>query len=291
MYRNTWRRWHCFGVLALIVASLSVHAAEGAELELPQRGKAIARVNGQPITQSVLEELAKSRVGVANPYDEATPQEEEERRKALASVDREKLLQDLVVMEVLAQKARERGLHLRTDIAAEAELQYKTLLQQHLVREMIKDIKVEQEEIAVRYAAQQPDQEYQLSHILLKDEASAKAAIAAIEKGVRFEQVAHERSLDKHSSKDGSLGWLMLNQMEEPFAAAATGLKAGEYTRKPVETMYGWHVIRLHATRDLKKPSLQDMQSILYTRILHEKVQERVRQLIKEAKIEAVRQQ
>jgi peptidyl-prolyl cis-trans isomerase C len=275
------------------IFSLPVHASDerrAAEPMLPNKA-IIASVNGQPVTQGQFLELLKARVGTGNPFDEPSPQEEKERRDALANVDRDKALHDLIAMEVLAQKAREQGLHLRSDIAAEAELQYKTLLQQTLVREWIADIKVTPDEIAARYAVQKPDRQYKLSHILLKDERSARIAIAALEKGSPFEKIAHQHTLDKHTRKDGNLGWLMLNQLEEPFADATRNLNAGQFTRQPVQTSYGWHVIRLHETRDLKKPSLDDMRSILRSEILQEKVQARMQELLKEAKIEIIRPQ
>lgn len=273
----------CLCTLAFLASASAAHAGDTLS------HSTVATVNGQTISRAVLEELVKSNVGVPNPYDEETPQEAAERNKALAEADRRKMLDDLIVMEVLAQKARERGLHLRADIAAEAELQHKTLLGQHLVRELIGEIRVEPDEIAARYAAQKPEQLYRLSHILLKDEAGAKAAIAEIEQGADFGQVARRRSLDRHAGKDGGLGWLMRNQMDEPFAAAAGALKAGEFTRQPVGTAAGWHVIRLHAVRDARKPSLEDMRAILRSEILHEKVRERVRRLMQEARIELAR--
>lgn len=272
--------------------AIPVHAKEEKTVAPVLPNKAIiASVNGQPVTQGQFLELLKARVGPSNPFDEASAQEEKERREALANVDRDKALHDLIAMELLSQKAREQGLHLRSDIAAEAELQYKTLLQHYLVREWIAGIKVTPGEIAARYAAQKPERQYRLSHILLKDEKSARVAIAALENGSPFEKVARQHTLDKHTKKDGNLGWLMLNQLEEPFAEAASVLGAGQFTRHPVQTSYGWHVIRLHETRDLKKPSLEDMRSIVRSEILQEKVQARMQQLLKEAHIEIRRPQ
>lgn len=270
------------------IVALPVHARDEERAEAPALSNEaiIASVNGQPVMQAQLVELLKARIGAVNPFDEPSPQEEKERRDALASANRNKVLHDLIVMEILSQQARQRGLHLRADIAAEAELQYKTLLQQHLVREWIAGIDVTPQEIAARYAAYQPDRQYKLSHILLKDERSARAAIAALEKGTRFDKIAQARTIDAHTRKDGNLGWLMLNQLEEPFADAAQRLNTGDFTRQPVRTSYGWHVIRLHETRYLKKPALEDMRSILRSEILQEKVQARMQELLKEAKID-----
>lgn len=284
-----WR--HCCGALAFIAASFCAHAADKAApaVSAPSTNDVVATVNGRPISRAVYDELIKSQAGVPNPYDEETPEEAGERHKRIANTDRAQVLEKLVVMEALAQKARERGLDTQPDIVAEAELQYKTLLEQHMVRQMLANIKIDPAEIADRYAAQQPEQSYKVSHILLKDEASARVAIAALEKGVSFEKVARARSIDKQSKKDGSLGWMMVSQMDDSFAQAASALQVGEYTHKPVETTYGWHVIRVDGKRDLPKPSFENMRDILRTRILHEKVQAQVRQLMQETKIEVKR--
>ncbi|OGB21445.1 MAG: hypothetical protein A3I66_18115 [Burkholderiales bacterium RIFCSPLOWO2_02_FULL_57_36] len=285
---TAWRRW-C-SALAFMAAGILAHAADHPRPVSPHQSKAgpVATVNGQPISRALHDELLKAQVGVPNPYNEDTPEDAEERRRAMLATDRAGLMDKLIVMEALAQKAQERGLHLRADIAAEAELQYKTLLQQHLVRQLIDEITIEPAEIAARYAAQKPDQEYKVSHILLKDGVAAKAVIDDIEKGASFEKLARRHSMDKQSKKDGSLGWLMLNQMVEPFAEAAAALEIGGYTRKPIETSYGWHVIRVDGKRDLRKPVFDDMRDILRTQILQEKVQDRVRQFMQNTKIEII---
>ncbi|HYD60840.1 MAG TPA: peptidylprolyl isomerase [Noviherbaspirillum sp.] len=260
-----------------------------AETSIADLQHVVARVNGRPISRAVFDELVKARAGVPNPYHQETPEEADERHKALQELDRAKVIENLVVMEVLAQKAREQGLHTRPDIAAEAELQYKSLLQEHLVRDIILSIEVTQEEILARYEAQEPEKEYKIRHILLDNEAAARSVIAGLNKGTPFAVLARKHSVDKRSRKNGSLGWLMLNQMVEPFAIASAALRPGEHTQQPVQTRYGWHVIRVDGIRDLPKPTLDDMRMILRTRILQEKVEEKVGLMVKESRIEVVR--
>lgn len=310
--------WRCGWTMALLMGGLPAHAEEAHVHHAPPQAapgaapvvtsaisaatatvaatgvkadSVVATVNDQPITRAVLDELARTRAGLPNPYDAETPEEATQREQSLSGIDRKQLLDDLVAMEVLSQQARARGIHTRPAIVAEAELQYKTLLAQQLVRELIAEIEVEPTEVVKRFAEQRPEQMYQVSHILLKDESAARAAITELSKGADFEKVARRRSLDPQSKKDGRLGWLMLNQMEEPFAAAASTLKAGDYTRQPVVTTSGWHVIRVNAKRELNKPSLEDSWDILRTQVLQEKVQARVRQLTQEARVDVARPQ
>lgn len=281
--------------LAIMAAGVLAHASDHVQPVQPASAMSspagtVAIVNGQPIARSTFDALVRTHAGISNPYDDATYQEEPGKAKAAQDVDRGTLLEDIILMEVLAQKARERQIHVQQQVIAEAELQYKTLLGQQLVREIIKEVKIGQDEIAARYRDQTPEQQYQVSHILVKSKAAAQAAIADIERGADFEKIARQRTIDANTRKDGNLGWLMLNQMAEPFAAAAGALSPGAYTHQPVETEYGWHVIRLHAKRDMKKLPLESMQNILRAQILQEKVQARLRSLRAEAKVEVSRQ-
>jgi peptidyl-prolyl cis-trans isomerase C len=245
-----------------------------------------ARVNGQPVKRSLVDQMARMRAGVQNPYDEALHPRSTPNVAALTEAERAQLIEDLVATEVLAQKARELGLHQRPQVAADMELQQKTLLSEYMVREIIKDIKIDPAEVTARYAAMEAEPQHRISHILLKTEADAKEAIADLDRGTSFERVVAARSLDRNAGKDGSLGWLTERQMFEPFAIAARSLSPGGYTRQPVQTEFGWHVIRLHETREYKKPLNEQLQKELRAQILQEKVDARLNQLRQAAKVE-----
>lgn len=282
---------YAFKAIALLAIASGATADSGSGHDTMQdMSQVVATVNGQPITRTIYDGLVRTHVGVPNPYTSETPQETEDRNKALLSIDRNKVIEHLVTMEVLAQKAQERGMHLRPELLTEAELAYKTLLEQELVRELIAEIEIDPGEIQKRYTEQKPDQKYKLSHILLRTEEEARAVIIQLEKGANFEKLARSYTTDKSSSKDGSLGWLMLNQMLAPFAEAVTRLERGQTTGEPVQTLLGWHVIRLHETRAIEKPPFQAMYEILRSQILQEKVRARVRQIVKEAQIEIIQQ-
>ncbi len=279
---------HISRIAGALLLTTAVSGAAAQATGAPGKG-IIATVNGQPITRAVFDQMVHVSVGVTNPYDDVTPQEKADRKTAEQNVDRVKLLEDLVTMEVLAQKARERGIHMRKDVAAEAELQYKTLLGQQLVRDIIAETKVQQSDIVARYAAQKPERQYQVSHILLKTEAAARSVIAQLERGNDFAATARRHSIDTNAQKDGGLGWLMANQMTENFAGAMVRLAAHgtpATSKEPVQTEYGWHVIRVHAARDMPKPPLEAMQNILRGDILRERVEARIAQLKREAKLE-----
>ena len=248
--------------------------------------KIAVTVNGQPIRAEILDQMARARAGVQNPYDEALFPRNVAQAAPPAGAERAQLIEDLVAMEVLVQKARELGLHQRPQVMADLELQQKTLLSEYMVREIIKSIKIDPADVSARYAAQKAEKQYRISHILLKTETDAKAAIADLDRGDSFEKVLEERSIDRNAGKDGSLGWLSQHQMLEPFAVAARSLSTGAYTRQPVQTEFGWHVIRVSDVREYKKPLNEQLQNELRTQILQEKVDLRLSQLRKGAKVE-----
>jgi peptidyl-prolyl cis-trans isomerase C len=278
--------------LVLFGVSLLSHAADNTKpAQRAVNGDTIlVTINGQPIRRALFDGLIKARTEQTNPYDEPdepTP----DKTKAAPAIDRKAVFEDLLSMEILAQKARERGIHLRPEVAAEAELQYKTLLQQELVREIIAEIKIDPAEIRARYDAQKPERSYRVSHILLKSEHEANAVIKELNKGAKFQTVAHKRTLDTSTKKDGMLGWMMASQLEETFVAGIETLEPGAYSQRPVQTSYGWHVVRLHGARYLDKPPFATAQTWLRQEILHEKVSARLEAIKKQAKVEVPKPQ
>lgn len=281
-----------FGTLMLIFHVSISHAADDAKLHAAggnadsrSSGNVIATVNGKPVSRAMLDVLIKARAGDSNPFDESGSKNSSAVAKPPTTEERIKMIGDLITTELIAQKAKERKIDQRPEVIAEAELQYKSFLQQLLVRDIISEIRIDESEIAERYKQQAPEKMYQVSHILTPDEAAAKAGIAEITKGADFAAVSRKRSTDAQSKKDGSLGWIMLNEMAAPFASAVRTLKPGETTRNPVKTVFGWHVIRLQAMRDIEKPALTEVRPTLRQNLLVEKVNERIQKMSKEADI------
>lgn len=274
-------------VFLFVAASLPSHSADHMPAAQPigKGDTVLVTINGHPVRRALFDGLVKARSERINPYDEPDQGEATGSTNAPA-MDRKAVFDDLVIMEIMAQKAHERGIHLRSGVIAEAELQYKTLLQQELVRELIAEIRIEPAEVLARYEAQTPERSYKVSHILLKSEQEANAVIGELDKGARFQSVARKRTLDSNTKTDGMLGWMMASQLEQPFAAAADRIKPGSYSRKPVRTRYGWHVILLHAARYLDKPPFASAQTWLRQEILHEKVSARIRKMRQDAKVE-----
>ena len=99
------------------------------------------------------------------------------------------------------------------------------------------------------------DKEYNARHILVASEAEAKDVIAQLNKGGDFSKIAKEKSIDPGSKeKGGDLGWFALGGMVKPFSEAVSKLQKGKLSTDPVQTQFGWHVIKLDDIRELKAP-------------------------------------
>jgi peptidyl-prolyl cis-trans isomerase C len=108
------------------------------------------------------------------------------------------------------------------------------------------------------------DKEYSARHILVASEAEAKDMITQLNKGGDFSKIAKEKSIDPGSKeKGGDLGWFALGGMVKPFGDAVAKLQKGKTSTDPVQTQFGWHVIKLDDTRELKAPAYDKVKDNL----------------------------
>jgi peptidyl-prolyl cis-trans isomerase C len=101
-----------------------------------------------------------------------------------------------------------------------------------------------------------------------------------------FAELAKENSLGPTADKGGDLGWFDPRQMVKPFADALTGLEPGSYTKQPVQTQFGWHVILLEETRTAEPPSLEDARANLEAAIRRQKTADALAELRQQAKVD-----
>jgi peptidyl-prolyl cis-trans isomerase C len=253
---------------ALALAGACTAQVLAADATLP--AGVVATVNGQPVQRGVLDQLAKARHG-----DEPG-----------AAPDRARLLDDLVTMELLSQRALANGLAARSDTRAELELAHKTLLGQRLLQQLASEVSISDEALQARYQQIQPELAITSSHILLSDEAAALQVIAQLDAGASFAALARKLSADEYTrDKGGQLGTVNASDLEPAFVDAAKALKPGSITRTPVRTMHGWHVIQLRSIRSLEKAPFEAMKATLHSQLVNERVQAQVAQWRKEAQL------
>jgi peptidyl-prolyl cis-trans isomerase C len=235
----------------------------------------VATVNGKPIGQELFEFYAKGAAGKA-------PSE-------LTAEQREQVLDSLVRAELVAQQAVKDGLEKDAETANLLALTRLEVLQRAAQERYLKDKQPTEQELRAEYETQIASlsrQEYKARHILVATEDFAKRIIGQLDKGANFAEIARRESMDGSKAQGGDLGWFTPDRMVQPFAQAVVALQKGQYTKTPVQTQFGWHVIRLEDTRDLAPPPYDAVKERLGQIVMQKKFKTYTDELMKTAKVE-----
>ena len=131
----------------------------------------------------------------------------------------------------------------------------------------------------------EPGVEYNAAHILVKTREEAEAIAKQLAEGADFGALAEEKSTDNSGPNKGDLGWFQPEQMVAPFAEAVKALEKGQVS-EPVETQFGWHVIKLNDTREVTPPAFEEIKEQLAVQVRRDKVQAEIEKRVTEAKVE-----
>ncbi|MEQ8402456.1 MAG: peptidylprolyl isomerase [Roseitalea porphyridii] len=199
------------------------------------------------------------------------------------------LLDRLVDLRLLANAARGQG--LRDDpVVRERIARYEDRVLSGVLLERYLDNKVTTAVLRERYdalvAEKRRDSEIRARHILVESEEAAVSIVKKLESGAVFISLATEFSSGASASRGGDLGYFHPSRMDPSFAEAALALEPGDYTRDPVETAFGWHVILLVDRRADNIPSFIDMQASLRDEARKEAMDRLVFGLRSEAQVE-----
>ncbi len=129
-------------------------------------------------------------------------------------------------------------------------------------------------------------EETKARHILVEDEAKAKEVIAKLDEGANFEELAKEFSTGPSAQNGGELGWFAQGEMVAEFSDAAFALKPGSYSKEPVQTQFGWHVIQVEERRTRPEPEFEAVKPQLEAQLRQAVLNELVENWQKEAKIQ-----
>lgn len=196
---------------------------------------------------------------------------------------------ELINLELMAQDAVKNGLDqqaatkLRLASARQNEL-VGAFVQDHFTKHPITedDIKQEYDNLKKSTGAQ----EYKARHILVKEEKDAQAIVAKLKKGGKFEALAKKQSLDTSSAvSGGDLGWSIPSNFVPPFAAALKELKKGAVSA-PVQSEFGWHIIKLDDVRESKVPPFEEVKKNITQHLQRQSMQKAIGNLRVVAKIE-----
>ncbi|MGP8033739.1 MAG: peptidyl-prolyl cis-trans isomerase [Steroidobacteraceae bacterium] len=229
--------------LLLLAATLGVLAACQPKSSAPaDSSPPVATVNGVPIARDLYDYYVKGATG--KPAAELPPDV------------RDKLLDNLVRAELVSQEAVREGIDKTGDTSYILELSRLNVLEQALSDHYLKDRKPTESELRAEYEsdmAQAPKMEYHARHILVATEPFAEKLVQRLDRGEKFEDLAKVESMDPSKSNGGDIGWLRAG-MPPQLMNALAGLKPGDYTKTPVQTSYGWHILQLVESRPLSPP-------------------------------------
>jgi peptidyl-prolyl cis-trans isomerase C len=123
------------------------------------------------------------------------------------------------------------------------------------------------------YLQELPASEYRAAHILIATETQAMVVIGELDRGVSFAALAAKHSADDSKSKGGDLGWIRPGQLPFELFEALEPLKPGDYSRQPVQTRYGWHVIRLLQTRSAEAAPFEHVKAQIAVNLQQDRYQ------------------
>ncbi len=236
---------------------------------------AVATVNGVPVSSAQMEFLMQQQRSRGAPDNEQT-------RRAL----RDELVNRLVVM----QEAQRAGLAKTPEVQTQLDIARQEILVGAYLRDWVRKHPVSDAEVEREYErakAQSGDKEYRARHILVEDEAQAKALIADLKKGANFAELATKNSKDTGSKeRGGDLDWNVPGAFDKQFSDAMVKLDKGKYTEAPVQTRFGYHVILLDDVRQTRFPAFAEVKPRIQQQLTQNKVDELIRGLRAKAKVE-----
>ncbi|TBO33954.1 peptidylprolyl isomerase [Aquabacterium lacunae] len=254
------------------IAQVAVLAAAVAAIA-PAMAQNIAVVNGKGVPVARFEAM---KAQVAKQGQQITPEIEG------------KIKEQLVKMEIFAQEAERRGVAQSKEYREQMEFVRQNVLIQLMFADFEKkngaseaDAKAEYD----KFKAANGESEYRARHILVEKEEEAKALVAQLKAGAKFEDLAKKASKDPGSAENGGdLDWATPGNYVPEFSEAMTKLKKGEFTETPVKSQFGFHIIKLEDMRAAQFPSFDEVKGQLMQRGAQERAAKFRDDLVKNAK-------
>ncbi|MER8917087.1 peptidylprolyl isomerase [Mesorhizobium sp. M0761] len=273
-----------FGLSALSLSPLMAQEAAPAPADAAAAPAAapvdpnavIATVNGQKLTEA---DLGLAEGELSQQFSQLPP---EQRRAAALSA--------AIEIRVMAAQAVATGLDKDPEFQRRMAFLQQRALHSEMVEKGVVD-KVTDAEVRARYdqeiASTPPVNEIHARHILVKTKEEAEAIIKQLDGGADFQKLANEHTSDPSGKTNGGdLGWFGPGQMVPEFDKAAVALEIGKYTKEPVQTQFGWHVIKLEDKRTKQPPAFDDVKDQAKQAVIRDKYFALVKQLRGAAKVE-----
>jgi peptidyl-prolyl cis-trans isomerase C len=237
---------------------------------------AVAIVNGTSISKEEYDVYVKSLLQ-GKPQTQLTPEQKAQ------------VLDEMITMQLVSAQGTKDGLEKEPEIAARLEVLRMRVLADAESQKYLKGKEPTDAELHAEYdsaIASMDKTEYHARHILVDSKEKAEAIIKKLKGGAKFEELAKTESSDNSKTNGGDLGWFTLARMVKPFGDAVKGLKKGEFTQEPVQTQFGWHIIKLEDTREVSPPPFDQVKTQVTNGVIQKKLQAYVDDLKKTATIE-----
>jgi len=240
----------------------------------PAFAQNVAVVNGKAIPTSRVDSFVKEAVAQGKQVD---------------SVElRDMVKKSLIEREVMMQESAKRGFDKDATVKQQLDNARQTIIINALVRDFVEKNPVTDAEAKTEYdklKAMAGDKEYHVRHIMLGTDAEARAVIAKLKTGAKFEELAKSSKDQGTAAKGGDLDWTTPGTFPKIFSDAFVALKNGQVTETPVQTPNGFHVIKLDDTRPAQLPKLEEVKPQLTESLQQQKLLAYQDSLLKKAAI------
>jgi len=235
----------------------------------------VAIVNGKAVPTARVEALAQQVAASGRPVDDQV---------------RAQLKEEVVLREIFMQEAQKRGIAATAEYKNQMELARQTIMIRALFADYQKKNPVTDADIKAEYdkfAAANAGKEFRARHILVEKEDEAKAIIASIKGGAKFEDIAKKQSKDPGSGANGGdLDWAAAGSYVTEFSEAMVKLGKGQMTDAPVKSQFGWHIIRVDDVRQAQLPDFNEIKPQIAQQMQQQRLSEFQKNLRDKAKVE-----
>ncbi|MCW1954347.1 peptidylprolyl isomerase [uncultured Lentibacter sp.] len=262
-----------FKIMSLVLAGALASAPAFADDTAPNPSTVVATVNGTKIT---LGHMAVARSGLPEQYLQLPD-----------DVLFKAILDQLVNQTILADRFDG---DLPTPVQRRLDNERRSLVASTVIEQIVEE-KLTDDALKAAYSAKYsnatPDKEFKAAHILVETEEDAKTLIAELAAGADFSELAKERSTGPSGPNGGDLGWFSKGMMVPPFEDAVAAMEDGAIS-EPVQTQFGWHVIKLNETRLADLPQFEEVRAELESELFNTVIEAEVARLKKLGSIDQI---
>lgn len=261
---------YLFGIAAVALTLTACAKNEPA----PATKDIVATINGKAVTKGTFEAYAAA--AARKPASELTLEQKGQ------------ILDQFIGVQLAADNAEKNGLDKTPAVASQLSLARTNVLTDAALKKYMEEHAITEAEMKAEYDTQVAamGRQYHARHILVDSMAKAETIIDQLKGGADFAKLAEKESSDGSAKQGGDLGWFQLSSMVPPFAQALAALEKGKYSMAPVQTQYGFHVIKLEDTRVQPPPAYDDVKEQVKNLVQRKKLQAYLEELKKTAKIE-----